>query len=195
MLTDYYLVLGIDRNATLEDIKRAYRKKVKLYHPDVSKLPDAHERFVEITEAYQFFLDNYLAKKTSQQSAVTPEPEETKPEWPYSDYAEFYRKWSEDYRKQAREKAETRASMRYKDFEKTPFYRTTQALLNFADYFALTLGVLIIVWAVIGVVTVGVKSGLGAVSIFAFGLLMVFYPAHKIWQRYSETKSGAGAPL
>ena len=42
---DYYEVLGVDKNATEADIKSAFRKLAKKYHPDVSKEPDAAEKF------------------------------------------------------------------------------------------------------------------------------------------------------
>lgn len=49
---DYYKVLGIDKNATQEEIRKAYRKQAKKYHPDINKEdPQAKERFQEINEA------------------------------------------------------------------------------------------------------------------------------------------------
>jgi curved DNA-binding protein len=50
---DYYQILGVDRNAGAEHIKKAYRKLAHKYHPDVSKEADAKERFQEIGEAYE----------------------------------------------------------------------------------------------------------------------------------------------
>jgi len=54
---DYYAVLGLQRDATIDDIKRAYRKLARKYHPDVSKEPDAEERFKEVGEAYEVLKD------------------------------------------------------------------------------------------------------------------------------------------
>ncbi len=53
MARDYYEVLGVQRNATQNEIKGAYRKLAREYHPDVSKLPDAEAKFKEINEAYE----------------------------------------------------------------------------------------------------------------------------------------------
>ena len=50
---DYYETLGVARGAAQEDIKRAYRRLARKYHPDVSKAADAESRFKEIGEAYE----------------------------------------------------------------------------------------------------------------------------------------------
>lgn len=54
---DYYEVLGVDRKASADDIKRAYRKLARKYHPDVSKEPDAETQFKEVGEAYETLKD------------------------------------------------------------------------------------------------------------------------------------------
>ena len=54
---DYYEILGVDRKASSDDIRKAYRKLAKQYHPDVSKEKNAEAKYKEINEAYEVLKD------------------------------------------------------------------------------------------------------------------------------------------
>ncbi|MES1941374.1 heat shock protein DnaJ domain-containing protein [Salinisphaera sp. T5B8] len=54
---DYYKILGLERDASEDDIKKAYRRMARKYHPDVSKEADADDRFKEANEAYEVLKD------------------------------------------------------------------------------------------------------------------------------------------
>src|ERR671932_1270615 len=67
---DYYKVLGVDRKASQDDIKKAYRKLARQYHPDTNKAPGAEERFKEISEAYDVLGDPEKRKKYDRGGSV-----------------------------------------------------------------------------------------------------------------------------
>ena len=73
---DYYKIMGIDRSATPEDIKREHRKLARKYHPDVSKEKDAEARFKEVAEAYQVLKDPEKRAKYDQLGANWQRSEE-----------------------------------------------------------------------------------------------------------------------
>ncbi len=55
---DYYAILGVSRDAKTDDIRKAYRKLAKQYHPDVNKSPGAEAKYQEINEAYEVLKDS-----------------------------------------------------------------------------------------------------------------------------------------
>ncbi len=104
-MKDYYAILKLEKHAGEAEIRQAYRELAKKYHPDINKMPDAHEKFIEISEAYEFLIKHHKqynkAYKKSSTHAETPS-EDT------------FRRYSSE----AREKAQRQARMRYEEFKK-----------------------------------------------------------------------------
>lgn len=107
-MKDYYSILEISTDSTNTDIRKAYRRLAKKYHPDINKSENAHERFIEISEAYEILINQKQNKEGY--TNVTSENQS------YTDNQaseEFER-----FRQEAREKARQRAKMRYEEFKK-----------------------------------------------------------------------------
>lgn len=72
---DYYKIMGLEKNASQEDIKRTYRKLARKYHPDVSKEPNAENKFKELGEAYEVLKDPEKRRKYDEFGQYWKEPE------------------------------------------------------------------------------------------------------------------------
>src|SRR3989442_15545632 len=69
MARDLYLVLGVKSTASPDAIKRAYRRLVKRYHPDVNKQRAAKEMFLEVKEAYEVLSNPLLRREYDERTA------------------------------------------------------------------------------------------------------------------------------
>jgi hypothetical protein len=108
-MKDYYAELEIAINSTESDIRKAYRRLAKRYHPDVNNAKNAHEKFIEISEAYEFLIHHSKQYKEAF-STITAEEQNAND---YRANEEFER-----YRQEIRERAKQQAKMRYEAFKK-----------------------------------------------------------------------------
>ena len=76
---DYYKTLGVERKASADQIKRAYRTLARKYHPDVNKEASAQEQFKKVTEAYEVLKDPAKRKQYDQFGANYKEGQDFRP--------------------------------------------------------------------------------------------------------------------
>jgi hypothetical protein len=130
---DYYRVLGLQKGCTIDDIKKAYRKKAREYHPDINHAPEAKDKFILVTEAYEFLISNFSKVKTD---------------------AEAYERAMNDWRKYRQTKARFRARAysrtTFVKFSNTNFYKSTRIFDGTAIIFSLLVALMVLIIAVTG---------------------------------------------
>jgi hypothetical protein len=176
-LTDYYEILGLPPDSSIDEIKKAYRRKARLYHPDINPAPDAKDKFISITEAYEFLLANHEKIKTSEQA--------------YNEAMEDWRKYRQD---RSRTRATVYARTSYSKFKDTKFYKTTRIFDGTTIFFSFFVSIIVLVYTIYGYIF-RLKHpipGMDKPSVFAFVMLlfigMVFFVVSFIYLRaYQET--------
>jgi len=126
-LSDYYQILGLSANSSIEEIKRAYRLKARMYHPDINPSPDAKDKFIIATQAYEFLLA-YHEKITNDEEA-------------FRQAMDDWRKYRQDRSKQ---RANAYAQASYVRFKSTNFYRNTRIFDATRIIYSLIISILII---------------------------------------------------
>jgi hypothetical protein len=177
ILTDYYEILGIPIDSSVDDIKKAYRNKARQYHPDINPSPDAKDMFIIVTEAYEFLLTYNDKIKHDEQA--------------YNQAMEDWRKYRQF---RSRKRATGYARTSYATFKNTRFYKTTRILDGTTIIFTFVVAIMVLVFTVIGY-TYRLKHpipGLEKPSVFAFIMLlllgMIFFVVSFIYLRaFQET--------
>jgi hypothetical protein len=175
--TDYYEILSIQSNASIDDIKKAYRKKARLYHPDINPAPDAKDHFISITEAYEFLIANHEKIMTDDQL--------------YQQAMEDWRKYRQD---RSRKRATVYARASYGTFKNTKFYKTTRIFDGTTIIISFIVSIMVLIYTIYGYFF-RLKHpipGLDKPSVFAFIMLlilsMIFFVVSFIYLRaYQET--------
>ena len=135
-MADYYQLLGVPGNATELQIRAAYRKKAKLYHPDLNKSPDAHSMFILLTMAYETLVNPSTRERYDQNKAGSS-----------SSYTSTYDEWL----KAKKAKEEFHARMRHyeflrnrEQFRQSRYYKLAILITHIARFVAWTFGVAVI---------------------------------------------------
>jgi hypothetical protein len=157
-IKDYYSILGLSANSSIEDIKKAYRRKARLYHPDINPAPDAKDMFISITEAYEFLIA-YHNKIASDDEA-------------YNQAMDDWRKYRQD---RSRKRATVYARASYTTFKDTRFYKTTKIFDSTTIIFSFAISIMVLVYTIYGY-TYRLHHpipGLEKPSVFSFIMLLV----------------------
>lgn len=130
----YLSKLGLDSGASLNDVKQAYRKLARRYHPDLNSAPDAPEKFIEVTEAYDFLVRYFTSCNVFGKTGNT----------------DMEKHWNSGQRDKARARARRYAGTQYTSFRKTDYYRGTVIAERSRIYYNLIIALLFIFVSVHG---------------------------------------------
>lgn len=111
-MKDYYKILEIEFGTDIPTVKKSYRRLALKYHPDKNKAPDASQKFIEITEAYEV-LNNDI-KKSHYDTLYAEFYKEAKQKTEFNDNEKSEK--VQEWRTYGKKKAEEYASMKYDDF-------------------------------------------------------------------------------
>jgi hypothetical protein len=132
-----YSILGIQENSTISEIKKAYRKKAKLLHPDKNNSKNAHQQFIELNRAYE----EIIYRKTNKSSSLNKFEEELRRE-----------------REEASKRAEKHAQMKYEEYINSDFYKNTQAAKDVLNQLYIISSILILLTPLIFYLFKGLKG-------------------------------------
>jgi hypothetical protein len=176
-VTDYYEIMGLQSDATIDEIKKAYRNKARIYHPDINPSPDAKDHFISITEAYEFLISNHNKIKSDEDA--------------YRDAMEDWRKYRLD---RSRKRATVYAGTPYRKFKDTKFYKTTRIFDSTGIIFSFIVSIMVLSYTIYGYIyrLKHPLPGFEKPSVFAFIMLlllgMIFFVVSLIYlMAYQET--------
>ncbi len=179
MLHQYLNILEVSRDSGILEIKKAFRKKAKKFHPDLNKDSGAQENFILVNEAYEFLMKHYnqpgfKSKKTTE---------------------ERHRDWVEKEKEKARKYAAYQAQKQFEKYKKSKLYKTANLLYSIYDYFALAIGLFIIFAAIFGLHLqkdfeegYTLSSVIAGVSLIIIGGLFVYFSIMSIQSRKEDFK-------
>ena len=111
LVSEYYAILGLPVNSSIEEIKKAYRIKARLFHPDINHAPDAKDKFIKATEAYDFLIANHEKGLLDDK-----------------DYFRIVEEWRKYRQDRSRQRAQYYARSSYIRFKNSKYYKSTKIL-------------------------------------------------------------------
>lgn len=116
-MKDYYQVLNLNKNCTAKEIKSAFRRLSKQFHPDLNDSPDAEPKFIEIYEAYQILIDSSKRKKYDDLRSKQKNQSIVRYQKKRKESEQKFQEWSA----QARREGYQYSRMNFKNFAKQVF--------------------------------------------------------------------------
>jgi curved DNA-binding protein CbpA len=135
LISEYYEILGLPVNSSIEEIKKAYRKKARLYHPDINHLPYAKDKFIKVTEAYDFLMANHEKGDLDDQ-----------------DYFRIVEEWRKYRQNRSQQRARYYARSSYVRFKNSRYYKSTKILNASSVIFNFAIAVIVLTFTIFGYV-------------------------------------------
>lgn len=133
VISEYYAILGLPNNSSTEEIRKAYREKARLYHPDINHSPDAMEKFIRVTEAYDFLMENHVRGNLDEQE--------------FFKIVEEWRKYRQD---RSRQRARYYARSSFARFRNSKYYKSTKILNASSVIFNFAIAVMVLLFTILG---------------------------------------------
>ncbi len=176
MLEEYFKILELEKTASQDEIRKAYRILAKKYHPDVSSEPDAGKKFIKITEAYEI-LTNQKVLETLK--IMAENEEERKRSY------EYFKKRAQEVAKQAAEMKYERLRKEHEAFQQSGMYDLF-LLINYISHFLL---IFVTIFLLGFPVYIAVKTGF--YGLFFFLIAGIILSIHILSRRKTYFRLGS----
>ena len=171
--------MQIPSNANSDEVKKAYRRLAYEYHPDVSSLPNAREKFIEVNEAYEY-ITNKLKLEADLRKSHTIDYDETA--------QSVIDAWILQERERIRARARKYAKMKYRNFTRTKEYKATAVLSNVLGFASLLLGLSVTIGSIYGTYNRWQENPIfvdgsyiaSSLLVFFIGVIMTSYAIYSI---------------
>jgi hypothetical protein len=177
----YYILLGLSPGADVTEVRKAYRAKVKLCHPDIAPVTDGTRMFIELTEAYEFLLSELREKN---EVSVEEESEE-----PFVVFEPSMQNLVREEMEKLRRMAKEEARRKYREYQKSKEYQINKVLGKTFDILFQLLGVIVILSALTGLYQqfqlpdFSYLSAVAAFLVVIVGLIMILFPLKRMLGR------------
>ncbi len=168
MLDKYYEILGVSNGATLSEIKKAFRNRAKELHPDVNKNHNAHEQFVLLLEAYEYFIRQQSTTKNKNYTSS--------------------QRWQDNEAERARHRAEYFSKVKYEEFTRSDYFKTITSLNIIFEHLGFFIAVIVFIPMPVILITLYGISGF-IISLLAMLItLPLTAPAIRSWSSINITE-------